>query len=189
MRDTHVDIDDQLGDTTVTGDPLTHPPAVLSFESWYQSEYRAVVALVSTLCRTRSAAEELTQDAFLEAHRRWADVSTHPNPSGWIRTVVLNKARSRFRRSSAEARAYAKHLGRGQRESWSLPEPVDHFWAEVRALPARQAQVIALHYVDDLPVDEIADILSLSPGSVKTHLHRARASLAARLSVESPEES
>lgn len=188
MRDTCVAIDDTLGEAAVTGDLPTQATPVISFEAWYRAEYRPVVALVSTLVKSRTVAEELAQDAFLEAHRKWADVSTHPNPSGWVRTVVLNKARSGFRRRGAEARAYRRHFGRDEADAVVLVEPHDQFWAEVRALPRRQAQTVALHYVDDLPVDEIADILEISPGSVKTHLHRARATLATRLSVETSEE-
>ena len=184
-----MNIDETLGDAALTSDLPTPATPVTSFDAWYQVEYRPVVALVSTLVKSRAAAEELTQDAFLEAHRKWAAVSTHPNPGGWIRTVVLNKARSRFRRGAAEARAYRRHLGRADPDLAQLPEPLDHFWAEVRNLPTRQAQVIALHYMDDLPVDEIADVLSISPGSVKTHLHRGRATLAPKLAVDHSEES
>jgi RNA polymerase sigma factor (sigma-70 family) len=54
-------------------------------------------------------------------------------------------------------------------------------WRAVRALPRRQAQVIALRYVADAPVAEIAHTLGLAEGTVKAQLHRARQALAARL--------
>ena len=43
---------------------------------------------------------------------------------------------------------------------------------------------MALHYLDDRPVDEIADLLDVTPGTVKTQLHRARATLATRFRVD-----
>jgi RNA polymerase sigma-70 factor (ECF subfamily) len=51
-------------------------------------------------------------------------------------------------------------------------------WRAVRALPPRQAQAVALYYVDDRSVAEIAEILRCAEGTVKAHLHKARQKLA-----------
>jgi RNA polymerase sigma-70 factor (ECF subfamily) len=66
----------------------------------------------------------------------------------------------------------------------ALPAEAEEFWATVRKLPKRQAQVIALHYLDDLRITEIAEILECSPNTVKVHLHKGRKKLADRLGVE-----
>jgi RNA polymerase sigma-70 factor (ECF subfamily) len=58
------------------------------------------------------------------------------------------------------------------------------FWAEVRRLPRRQAQAVALHYIYDLSVVDVAEILGCSEGSVKVHLFRGRSTIAGRLDVE-----
>lgn len=163
---------------------LAEPPDLRSFDDWYRETYRPVVGLVFALTGNRAAAEELAQDAFVEAHRRWGTVSTYVDPGGWVRKVAMNKARSGFRRRAAEARAYARHVGRGQATGAALPERADQFWAAVRTLPTQQAHVVALHYLEDLPVDRIAEVLEIAPGTVKTHLHRARRSLAERLTPE-----
>ena len=160
-----------------------------AFPDWYRSEYHQVVALVYVLSGSRWAAEELTQDAFIEAHRRWAVVGAYDDPGAWVRKVAVNKARSWGRRRSAEARAYAKHTIRERELPAELPESSDGFWSEVRSLPERQAQIVALHYLDDRPVDQIAELLNIAPGTVKTQLHRARATLAGRLRVELEEPS
>ena len=73
---------------------------------------------------------------------------------------------------------------RSTRSANELPESGDGFWSAVRSLPDRQAQIVALHYLDDRPVDEIAELLEIAPGTVKTQLHRARATLANRLRVD-----
>jgi RNA polymerase sigma-70 factor (ECF subfamily) len=62
-----------------------------------------------------------------------------------------------------------------------LPADDERFWHEVRALPSRQAQCVALHYLEDRPVVEIAEILGCSSSTVKVHLHRGRLALAERL--------
>lgn len=51
----------------------------------------------------------------------------------------------------------------------------------VSALPRRQREVVTLHYLLDLPVREVAAVLSISEGSVKSHLFDARAALRASL--------
>ena len=60
------------------------------------------------------------------------------------------------------------------------PESED-IWRAVRRLPKRQAQVIALFYLEDLPIEEIAGILDRSVETVRTHLQRGRKTLALRL--------
>jgi len=183
LRDTHMgSLQAGIDERELT--TVIDPVAAVDFDEWYRGEYRAVVALVYTLSGSRWASEELAQDAFMEAHRRWASISEYDDPGAWVRKVAMNKARSRLRRRGAEARAYARHLVLNRPLPEQMPEPADHFWAEVRSLPRQQAKVIALHYLDDRPVDEIARILDISTGTVKTHLHRGRATLATQLGIE-----
>jgi RNA polymerase sigma-70 factor (ECF subfamily) len=97
-----------------------------------------------------------------------------------VRRVVANRAVSLRRRARVEADA----LVRRRRVDRYDDEPSvehEHLWAEVRRLPKRQAQVIALHYVERLTTAGIAALLGLSEPTVKTHLQRARATLATRL--------
>ena len=68
----------------------------------------------------------------------------------------------------------------------AMAEPDADFWAAVRTLPRRQAQAIALFYLEDLPVAGIAAVLGCAEGTVKALLHQGRRGLAARL--ELPEE-
>ena len=58
------------------------------------------------------------------------------------------------------------------------------FWAAVRSLPRRQAQVVALFYLEDRAIADVAAILDMSPGTVKRHLHDGRRKLARRLQEE-----
>jgi DNA-binding NarL/FixJ family response regulator len=82
-----------------------------------------------------------------------------------------------------EAGAPARLLaGRGPAVA-ELPEEDAGVWRAVRALPTRQAQVVALRYVVDAPVAEIAQTLGVAEGTVKAQLHRARQTLAARLAT------
>jgi len=152
-----------------------------SFDSFFNREYRSVLALAIVLTGNRETAEELTQDAFLSTYIQWCRVGSLRNPEAWVRRVVANRSVSAFRRAKAEARALYR-LSTLQSRSAASPigESVD-VWNEVRRLPRRQAQVIALTYLEGLPRRDVAAILGCGEETVKTHLQRARSTLARRL--------
>jgi RNA polymerase sigma-70 factor (sigma-E family) len=154
------------------------------FEAFYKRDYSSVVGLAYALSGSRWAAEELAQEAFFAAHRRWDEVGSFEQPGAWVRRVVSNLSSSMVRRRVAEARAMVKLAGRRPERLSALGESDAEFWRTVRALPKRQAQVIALHYLEDLSVAEIAETLNLAQGTVKTHLHRGRIQLASRLGLD-----
>jgi RNA polymerase sigma-70 factor (ECF subfamily) len=83
----------------------------------------------------------------------------------------------------AEARALVRFAGRRQTVVAPLDERDAEYWRAVRSLPLRQAQAVALHYLFDLSVVDVADTLGISEGTVKAHLHKARAALAKKLSL------
>jgi RNA polymerase sigma-70 factor (ECF subfamily) len=155
-----------------------------AFAAFYGSEYRNVVALAYALTGRAAVAEELAQDAFLVAYRNWARVSGYEVPGAFVRRVASNMAVSFTRRWAAEARALARLAARAPK--WSTPlEPTDaDFWRSVRSLPRRQAQVLALRYLEDLPDEEIAGVLGCSVGTVRVHLHNGRIALAGKLGID-----
>lgn len=158
--------------------------AIEEFDAFYKREFSSVVGLAYALSGSRWAAEELAQEAFLAVHHRWNDVGYYEQPGAWVRRVVSNLAISLVRRRLAEARALVKLAARRPEGLQPLDSNDHEFWQAVRALPKRQAQVIALHYLEDLSVAEIAATLNVAHGTVKTHLHRGRLELARRLGLE-----
>lgn len=154
------------------------------FELFYRQEYPAVVALIYGLSGNRWVAEELAQDAFVRAHRDWSRVREMDSSEGWVRRVAVNLARSRFRRLRAEALAKLR-IGHTASTSHPVSDPEsDVFWEEVRRLPTRQAQALALRYIEDLSVAEIADVLDVAEGTVKALLHQGRERLRRQLSAK-----
>jgi len=154
-------------------------PLVETFDSFYMREFRPVLALANVLVGDRSAAEDLTQEAFVAAFRSWSRLTT---PDHWIRSVVSRQAMSWWRQFYAARRAMVRSY---QPESSILEMPVESeaFWAEVRRLPSRQAQSVALYYLEDRSTDEIAGILGCDSSTVRIHLSRARRTLATSLEV------
>ena len=82
----------------------------VGFEEIYRARYRHVYQLVWVLAG-ESAADELTQEAFVIAHRRWDEVKGLNEPLAWVKRVARNLSVSRFRRITAGARALVR-LGR-----------------------------------------------------------------------------
>jgi RNA polymerase sigma-70 factor, ECF subfamily len=162
---------------------VTRLPEVVSFAALFRREYPRLVALAWGLTGSRETAEDLAQESLLALHRRWDDLAHIENPTAYVRRTCANLSVSWIRRRVRETKA----LGRleGLRGSVStIDESTDAFWAAVRSLPRRQAQVVALHYGCDLGIDEVAEVLAMAPGTVKAHLHRARARLEPRLTDE-----
>jgi RNA polymerase sigma-70 factor (ECF subfamily) len=156
------------------------------FEVFYRRELPGVIALCLAVSRRWWAAEELAQEAFLKAYRRWDDVGGYDRPDAWVRRVALNLTASWGRRVQAETRAL---LRAGLRQA-NLPagSPADdEFWDAIRALPRRQAETLALYYLEDRPVEEIATMLGIEPGTVRVHLTRGRRTLATRLGLKGGE--
>ena len=149
------------------------------FDAWYGREAPRVLASVTLAVGDRWLAEEATAEAFARALERWASVREMRSPSAWVFTVALNQVRSTARRRQVERRFLRRH-----REDVVHPagEPDVQLWRAVATLPPRMRTVVALRYVGDLPQARIAEVLGISPGTVASTLHDARARLAARLS-------
>ncbi len=164
-------------DIEETGPQTLAPP---DFDGFFRREYRRVVALAAVLCGRPAVAEELAQDAFVAAYRNWDRIARYDDPAAWVRRVVVNLTTSSLRRRTREARALVRIAGRRPNESLATAID-DEFWSAVRALPRRQAQCVALRYLEDRPIEEIALVLDIAPATVRVHLHTARKTLAERL--------
>lgn len=156
---------------------------VTAFDDFYRREYRPLLRIAWSLTGRKDLGEELVQETMVTVHQRWETVGGYERPGAYARRVVLNAATSAARRRAAEKRAVKKL--RAQRQLVRLaPEapPDDEFWSALRALPERQCQTVALHYLEDISIEDIAAVLDIAPNTVKVHLHRGRLALAESLS-------
>lgn len=154
-----------------------------SFDAFYRREYRPLLRLAWSLTGRRDLGEELVQEVMMTVHRKWATVGGYERPGGFARRVLVNDATSAARRRASERRA-VERLGPPDEVLAPQPPPDDEFWGAIRALPQRQAQAVALHYLDDRPIAEIADVLGVAANTVRVHLHRGRLALAESLRFE-----
>ena len=105
-----------------------------------------------------------------------------------MRRVTANLATSGLRRKVVEAKALVRLTARREPALDPLPADNAEFWRVVRALPQRQAQAVALYYLEDLSIAQTAVVLDCAEGTVKAHLAKARRTLARRLHLDTEEE-
>ncbi len=170
-----------MTDAIELGEPVVDTP---TFAAFYARHYRRTVGLAWALTGSRETAEELVQDAMADAHRRWGTIGAYDDPARWLRRAVVNRSVSVRRRLVHRARGDARLAARlGAAAGAGLDARDAQLWATVRRLPARQAQLVALVYVDGLTIADAAATLDVALPTAKTHLARARARLATDLAA------
>ncbi len=154
------------------------------FEAFYRREFRRVVAMAYALSGSRLIAEDLAQEAMIAAHRSWDKIGLYERPDAWVRRVVSNLSVSMYRRRMAEAKAVVRLTARWNEAIPEMEPEDEQFWAAVRSLPRQQKSAVALFYLEDMSVDDIAEVLDCSPSTAKVHLYKGRKNLAAKLGLE-----
>jgi RNA polymerase sigma-70 factor (ECF subfamily) len=150
------------------------------FEDVYRREYPGLVAVATALTGDLGDGEDVVQDTMVRAFVRWDDVGRLERPGAWCHRVLLNACRSRWRRRRTEHRFWA----RSRREERSMAEPsadVMVFWALVRELPQRPRLSVTLHFAGERTMAEIASILDVPEGTVRSDIARARVLITAGL--------
>ena len=160
------------------------------FPAFYAASYARIVGLVLVLLADRGEAEDIAQEAFARALRRWPRIRTYDAPEAWVRRVALRLAVDARRRVARAIRA-------SQAVRAAAPEHLAHHDPDLAArdalrtallaLPYRQREAIVLHYLADLPVTQIAADLRLPPSTVKTRLAAGQRRLERELTDDTQE--
>ena len=145
----------------------------------YNASYRRLVGQLVGVTGSRVEAEEVVQEAFVRAIDHVRTFRHTDNPEAWLRRVAVNQARSRWRRLKHWSRL-SPVLSDPERYDDLRPDHVALVDA-LRKLPVAQREAIALHYIADLPVHEVAAAVGAPTGTVKARLSRGRAALAVLL--------
>jgi RNA polymerase sigma-70 factor (sigma-E family) len=149
----------------------------------YDAHYTELVRVAVLLVRDPESAEDVVQDAFVQVWKRWSRLADRDRAVGYLRTCVVNGARSALRRRGTERR----HVERqGHERATDVPGADDRTLVALRDrtvlealqdLPRRQREVLVLRHYLDLSEAEIAAVLGIGRGSVKTHASRGAAAL------------
>lgn len=171
--------------TSIASDhvPEPAPQAVADLASVYRDEYRSLVRLASLLIDDVGSCEEVVQDAFVRVWERGPRLREPDRLPAYLRSAVLNGARSHVRHRVVRRRhlATAPDPAPAAEVTALAGDPTREVLHALRSLPERQREVLVLRYYLDLSEADIALTLGIAPGSVKTHAHRGLATLAERL--------
>lgn len=150
----------------------------------FHASYRRLVGQLYGVCGDLAEAEDVVAEAFVKAvsHRRTFEALG--NPEAWLRTVAVNLARSRHRRRRLGEQLVGRSVQREPDPRLDLSDDRLTLVTALRALPHAQREVLALHYLADLPVAVIAETIGAPEGTVKTRLSRGRAAMGALLQHE-----
>jgi RNA polymerase sigma-70 factor (ECF subfamily) len=155
----------------------------IEIQELYAASYRRLLGQLIGVTGSVTEAEDVVQEAFVRGLDRPRRLLGADNPEAWLRTVAVNLARSRWRRAQRLV-GLAPRLVEKPRDGDTDGHVV--LLQALRKLPASQREVIALHHLADLTVEQVADTLSLPTGTVKARLSRGRAALSTLLVKEGP---
>ncbi|MDI1464718.1 SigE family RNA polymerase sigma factor [Catellatospora sp. KI3] len=150
---------------------------VSDFEAFYRGTAPRLMRLAYGLTGGLAEAQDFTQEAYARAWQRWPTLQRYDNPEAWLRLVVTRLATDWWRRLRVRRAAQPP-------EPDVVPPPDEELMslvAALRTLPVDQRRALALHYLLDQSVADIAAEMSVSVNTVKSWLARGRASLAAAL--------
>jgi RNA polymerase sigma-70 factor (ECF subfamily) len=148
-----------------------------------------LMTLCTAILRDGQAADELTQDVLVRAYQRLDSFDERRPLKTWLVKIAYRLAQERWRsrvRETAhqEAAATSRHRSRsdsGPAARLLADEQSEMLWQAVYALPMAQRTAVVLYYRENLTVQEVARAMGVSPGTVKTHLFRARAQIQVNL--------
>ncbi len=150
-----------------------------AYAVFFQDEYRSVLRTAFLIVRDQQRAEDVAQDAFVQLYQHWGKVSRYERPEAWVRRVAIRLAVREVKRSRVREVLQLKA---------STPmsvEPRDLGVLDaVKQLSPMQRAAIALFYLEDRPVAEIADLLGITVSTCTVHLTRGRRRLAELLGSE-----
>jgi RNA polymerase sigma-70 factor (ECF subfamily) len=145
------------------------------FDAFYASTARRVLLHVYAVCGDLGDAQDITQEAYARAWQQWATVADYESPELWVRKVAWRLAANRWRGLRRWLAAQTR-LGPVADTAGPSPERIAVLTA-MRQLPEAQRRTVAMHYLLDMPVREIAASTGVPSGTVKARLARAALAL------------
>ena len=166
----------------------TQALSIAEFDEVVRTHQRRVYRVLVLLVRDLDEADTLTQECFLRAYQSLSRFRGECSVQTWLLRIAINLAKDHAR--NRRARFWKQLVGlstddnQAQTLEFPCPNPtpekallvraeVQAVWEAARSLSQQQRTIFALRFVEELELNEIAEILGLQVGSVKTHLFRA----------------
>jgi RNA polymerase sigma-70 factor (ECF subfamily) len=153
-------------------------------EDVYEHDHDRLVQALTIVAGNRDTAADAVQEAFVRLVRHWGRVAAYEDPAAWVRRVALNLVHDHRRAAWRQARLLLRI-----EQQRRVPEEIHSFdpelWRQVIILPAKQRTAVALRYVGDLTLRDVAKAMRVSEGTVDQHLRRALRTLQGTLEGQS----
>jgi RNA polymerase sigma-70 factor (ECF subfamily) len=185
-----------LSDDTPVQTPTKTGDRQAEFTKFMRTYQNMVFSTAARLSGNDAQAEDIAQEVFLRAHRRFDELRDNPRAPGWLKTVATNLTFTHLTRYRKRWVFFSQLQGNEDSdddpsldfaddesvvENVREDERQEYVEAALRELPEHQRVPLVLFHFEELPYEEIAQKLRVSLPKVKTDIHRARAALAAIL--------
>ncbi len=169
------------------------------FEAFVRAYQNMVFTTAMRLLGRESDAEDVSQEVFLKAYERFADLSQSNTAGGWLKTVTRNLCLNHLTRYRGRWRFFSELKAGGQGDDdereieWAAPETHHEeldaadrrrlLEVALQKLPESQRVPLVLYHFESMPYEAIAERLGISLAKVKTDIHRGREALKRRLKL------
>jgi RNA polymerase sigma-70 factor (sigma-E family) len=145
----------------------------------YAQHYRTLVGLAAFLVRDNFTAEEVVQDSFVAMHSGWRRLKDREKALAYLRRSVVNRSRSVLRhRMVVDKNAPQPPPDMPSAEQGAIAQIERSAVVDaLRALPLRQREALVLRFYADLSASQIASIMGISTGAVKSHTARGMSAM------------
>ncbi|HSU54436.1 MAG TPA: sigma-70 family RNA polymerase sigma factor [Candidatus Dormibacteraeota bacterium] len=172
------------------------------FEAFMRNYQNMVFSTAMRLVANQAEAEDISQEVFLKAYERFAELGKSPTAGGWLRTVATNLSLNHLSRYRKRWTFFSELGARDEQESREIEFPAAqdlekelgdadrHQLVEraLQTLPPAQRVPLVLFHLEGLRYEEIAEKLKVSLGKVKTDIFRGREALRKKLQASMAEE-
>jgi RNA polymerase sigma-70 factor (ECF subfamily) len=174
-------------------------PAAARFEAFVRAHQDMVFATAIRLLGRPADAEDVAQDVFLRAYEHFDTIGDSPTAAGWLRTVARNACLNHLTRYRSRWRLFSELRKTGDEEdtpaeALAVPqggsggeadeEQLRRLEEALRGLPDAQRVPLVLFHFEEVSYQDIAQMLGVSLGKVKTDIHRGRERLKAILTTD-----
>ncbi|MBS2939263.1 SigE family RNA polymerase sigma factor [Nocardioides sp. J2M5] len=147
------------------------------FSAYMAARQAALYRTAYLLSGDHAGAEDLLQNAFAKLYLSWDKVRDHAALDGYVRRVMVNEHNSLWRRAWKRREHSTDRLPEAGADDTYDDGLGGELWAFVQTLPPKQRSVVVLRYYEQLSEAEIADVMGISTGTVKSQASRALAAL------------
>jgi RNA polymerase sigma-70 factor (ECF subfamily) len=156
------------------------------FADFFKQAMPRLLGYLMSISSDTRFVEDIAQESMVITRAHWEKIRSYDRPEAWLFKVATRMLRRWQARQDQKLSSLDDPTGESRTD---LTAQITTAWVDdhvdiikaLQSLPPRQAEAAAMHYLLDYPLKDVAAIMHVSEGAVKTHLHRARVALAREL--------